>query len=257
MEMKKGVLYGVWVFWLLMLSSCLGDPATQLTMTNQAGVVVTGYGPGKAVYTKGDMVVSSADFQKANVENGECILFDYSIDYGSMNSMGVGTDTSYIEAVIYENTIYEVDRWNFYDTLTDTSVVVKNEQLLSSLQARSAYIRGNLFLFAEMSDHPVGQLDSFSLSYDPDRILDDDRIYNLYLRTIRMKADTVRGESMIIPCAFNIEALVDEAKKDNASELKFRVNYAASFGKDSVSINWKSSDIYTIDLAENTNDKRI
>ena len=112
--MRKTVLYGIWAFCLVMLSSCLGDPATQLTMANQAGVVVTGYGPGKAVYTKGDVVVSSDDFQKANVENGECILFDYSIDYGTANNMGAGTDTSYIEAVIYENTISEVRRWCGY-----------------------------------------------------------------------------------------------------------------------------------------------
>ena len=54
MEMRKTVLYGVLAFCLVVLNSCLGDPATQLTMANQAGVVVTGYGPGKAIYTKGD-----------------------------------------------------------------------------------------------------------------------------------------------------------------------------------------------------------
>ena len=246
--MRKTVLYGIWAFCLVMLSSCLGDPATQLTMANQAGVVVTGYGPGKAVYTKGDVVVSSDDFQKANVENGECILFDYSIDYGTANNMGTGTDTSYIEAVIYENTISEVRRWGFFNTLTDTSTVEKNELLLSSLQARTAYIRGNLFLFTVMGNHPANQVDSFSLSYSPDERLGDDKIYDLYLRTVRIKADTTRGESMIIPCAFNIENLVKEAEKNHSDELKFRINYAYSFGKDSASINWKSSDIFTIDL---------
>ena len=98
--MRKTVLYGVLAFCLVVLNSCLGDPATQLTMANQAGVVVTGYGPGKAIYTKGDVVVSSEDFQNANVENGECILFDYSIDYGVANNMGAGTDTSYTEAIM-------------------------------------------------------------------------------------------------------------------------------------------------------------
>lgn len=247
--MRKTVLYGVLALCWVVLNSCLGDPATQLTMANQAGVVVTGYGPGKAVYTKGDVVVSSEDFQKANVEDGECILFDYSIDYGLANKMGVGTDTTYTEAVIYENTISEVNRWNFYRTLTDTSVVAEGELLLSSLQARSAYIKGHLFLFAEMSNHPANQVDSFSLSYNPDRLLGDDQIYSLYLRTIRIKADTTKGESMIIPCAFNIEDLVREAEKEHLDELKFRINYAYSFGKDSASVNWRSSDVFTIDLA--------
>lgn len=219
-------------------------------MANQAGVVVTGYGPGKAIYTKGDVVVSSEEFQQANVENGECILFDYSIDYGTANKMGQGTDAPYTEAVIYENTISEVPRWPFSGTLTDTAVVTKDEQLLSSLQARSAYIRGNLFLFAEMGHHPANQVDSFSLSYDPGRLPGDDAVYSLYLRTIRIKADTATGgETMIIPCAFNIEELVKEAEKNQSDELKFRINYANSFGKDSASINWKSSDVFTIDLS--------
>ena len=168
---------------------------------------------------------------------------------GSQTIWGRGTDPSYTEAIIYENTISEVNRWNFYNTLTDTSIVAKDELLLSSLQARSAYIRGNLFLFTEMSNHPTNQVDSFSLSYDPDNLLGDDNIYSLYLRTIKIKADTTRGESMIIPCAFDIEELVKEAEKNNSDELKFRINYAYSFGKDSASINWKSSDVFTIDLS--------
>lgn len=251
MDMRKTVLYGVLAFCLVVLSSCLGDPATQLTMANQAGVVVTGYGPGKAIYTKGDIVVSSEDFQNANVENGECILFDYSIDYGTANNMGAGTDTSYIEAIIYENTISEVNRWNLFNTLTDTSIVSKDELLLSSLQARSAYIRGNLFLFTEMSNHPTNQIDSFSLSYNPDQLLGDDQVYSLYLRAIRIESDMTTGQSMIIPCAFNIEDLVKDAERNNSDELMFRINYANSFGRDSASINWRSSDVFTIDLSGN------
>ena len=54
---------------------------------------------------------------------------------------------------------------------------------------------------------------------------------------------------MIIPCAFNIEDLVKKAEKNHSDELKFRINYAYSFGKDSASINWKSSDVFTIDLS--------
>ena len=171
--MRKTVLYGVLAFCLVVLNSCLGDPATQLTMANQAGVVVTGYGPGKAIYTKGDVVVSSEDFQNANVENGECILFDYSIDYGVANNMGAGTDTSYTEAIIYENTISEVNRWNFYNTLTDTSIVAKDELLLSSLQARSAYIRGNLFLFTETDLIKIGIGEVSLMGTVPEEAADD------------------------------------------------------------------------------------
>ena len=68
---------------LLAFSSCLGDTATQLTMANQTGVVTTELpSAGKAVYVKGGGVISSEDFQTANVAEGQCILFDYSSDIG-------------------------------------------------------------------------------------------------------------------------------------------------------------------------------
>lgn len=251
MEMRKKKLYGVLAFCVVLLSACLGDPATQLTMANQAGVVVTGYGPGKVIYTKGDVVISSDEFQSANVENGECILFDYSIDYGSTANASAGTDTSYMTATIYENTIAEVDRWQLQDTQIDTTSVNRGELLLSSLQARSAYIRGNLFLFTEMSNHQANQRDSFSLSYNSSQTLGDEKIYDLYLRAVLLESDTTAGQSMIVPCAFDIQKFVnDAAKRNGTSEVKFRINYASAFGKDSLSISaWKLSDVFTIDLS--------
>ena len=56
-------------------------------------------------------------------------------------------------------------------------------------------------------------------------------------------------ENMPKNCPMRGEELVKEAEKNNSDELKFRINYAYSFGKDSASINWKSSDVFTIDLS--------
>ena len=138
--MEKKGLYGIVVLCLLMFSSCLGDPATSLTMANQAGVIATNVGPGKVIYVKGGEVISSESFQKANVEDGECILFDYSINYGATENVDGGSSIGYMNAIIYENTITEVGRWDIYSTLSDTAKVKTNELMLSSLQARSAYI---------------------------------------------------------------------------------------------------------------------
>ena len=56
---------------------------------------------------------------------------------------------------------------------------------------------------------------------------------------------------MIIPCAFDIHDFVDKiAKESSSQEVKFRINYASAFGKDSLSVVWKSSDIFTIELSE-------
>ena len=248
---KKG-LYGIVALCLLMFSSCLGDPATSLTMANQAGVVVTNVGPGKVIYVKGGEAVTSDSFQNANVEDGDCILFDYSIDYGATENVDGGSAVGYMTATIYENTITEVGHWNIFSTLTDTANVKANELTLSSLQARSAYIQGNLFLFTEIKNHDANQKDSFALSYDPLQRLGVDQVYSLYLRTFSLEEQSQTNQTMIVPCAFDIEDFINAvSEKNGTDEIKFRINYASAFGKDSLSVVWKSSDIFTINLSEN------
>jgi hypothetical protein len=57
---------------------------------------------------------------------------------------------------------------------------------------------------------------------------------------------------MIVSCAFDIKDFVNTASvKNGTDEVKFRINYVSTFGKDSLSIVWKSSDIFTINLSEN------
>lgn len=239
---------------LLAFSSCLGDTATQLTMANQTGVVTTELpSAGKAVYVKGGGVISSEDFQTANVAEGQCILFDYSIDYGAAENADGGASLGYMTATIYDNTITTVDRWPLHSVLSDTSRALPSEQLLSDLQARTAYIRGMLFLFTEIADHPTVQQDSFSLSYNARQAVGSDGVYDLYLRSVKTMAapDSVRGESMIIPCAFSIGSFVDSVAQANGTdEVSFRVNYAASFGLDSLSVNFDATDVLTVNVNE-------
>lgn len=245
--MEKKVLYGIVAFGLSMLSSCLGDPATSLTLANQAGVV--GTEPLKVVYVKGGDIVSSEDFQKANVDDGECILLDYSIDMGLAGITDNGI--TYKAATIYQNTIKEVPQWPLSNQLTDTVTPVKNEQSLSTVQARSAFIQGKLFLFTEMSDHGPSQVDSFALSYDPAQKLGDQKIYDLYLQMIKIKPDTLPGKSMTVPCAFDLQEFVRNAattQEGGVEQIKFRINYASGFNKDTTEYTgWKSTDPYTIE----------
>ena len=100
-----------------------------------------------------------------------------------------------------------------------------------------------------MSGHKTAQEDSFALSYNPDQVLNGDQVYSLYLRAIKTAegGEEDNGQSMIIPCAFNIQDFVKKVTgENNTDEVKFRVNYASAFGKDSASIVWKSSDVFTI-----------
>lgn len=253
-KMKKNKMSyaGGMLFCLLAFSSCLGDTATQLTMANQTGVVTTELpSAGKAVYVKGGGVISSEDFQTANVAEGQCILFDYSIDYGAAENADGGASLGYMTATIYDNTITTVDRWPLQSVLSDTSRTLPGELVLSNLQARTAYIRGMLFLFAEIANHPTVQQDSFVLSYNAQQPVGADGVHELYLRAIRTVAapDSVRGERMIIPCAFSIGSFVDSvARANRADEVSFRINYAASFGLDSLRVNFDPTDILTVSV---------
>lgn len=244
--MKKKVVYSVFALCLLILSSCLGDPATSLTLANQAGVVSTQ--PLKVIYVKGGDVISSEEFQKANVDNGECVLVDYSIDMGLAPNTQDGV--TYKPATIYENVLYEVPQWVMFNSLGDTVQPVKNELTLSQLQTRFAYIQGRLFLFPEIANHQTTQIDSFSLSYNPAQQIGEDKIYDLYLRSIKLFADTLKKQTLIIPCAFDIQKFINSAQAVEASGqqvVKVRLNYVSAFNKDTTKLMWKSIDNINIE----------
>lgn len=248
--MKKRVVYSVFALCLLMLSSCLGDPATSLTLANQAGVVRTQ--PLKVVYVKGGDVVSSEEFQKANVDDGECILFDYSIDMSLAPNTQEGI--TYRTATIYDNVMTEVSQWPMFTSLGDTVKPATDELTLSLLQSRFSYIQGRLFLFTEMASHQTNQVDSFSLSYNPAQPVGEDNTYDLYLRSIMLTAGTEQGKSMIIPCAFDIQKFMSSAKAVEANGqqvVKVRLNYVSAFDKDTTKVIWKSIDNIDIEKPAN------
>ena len=76
--------------------------------------------------------------------------------------------------------------WPLHETLTDTTVVLDKERLVTLDFKKSIYLEGRFFLQTQHINHQVDQKDIFNLSYNPDQEVekDDDgqRIYNLYLR---------------------------------------------------------------------------
>lgn len=248
--MKKNLLYVIFAVTISALSSCLGDPATSLTLANQAGVISTT--PLKSIYVKGGDIISSSDFQTETYEEGECILFDYAID---MNQGPITQDgVSYRTATIYNKTIKTINQWPIKNELGDTITPTPNELSLSLVQSRFSYIKGKLFLFTEIANHQTSQIDSFALSYNPTQQLGSDVTYDLYLHTIRQKTDSSTGSTMIIPCAFDIQSFVSNAiSKDNnnTKQIKFKINYVSGFDKDTTKCVWKSSDIFTIEKQTN------
>ena len=96
--------------------------------------------------------------------------------------------------------------------------------------------------------HGTLQIDSFALSYNPNQALDNDKVYNLYLRSVLIEADTtVSANTMIVPCAFDLKDLVKQALPSSGSseeqEIKIRINYVKGFNKDTTSCVWAASDV--------------
>ena len=143
------------------------------------------------------------------------------------------------------------------NVLTDTTTVEPKELVLSALQSRYAFIYDKLFLFPEIKNHGTLQIDSFALSYNPNQSLDNDKVYNLYLRSVLIEADTtVSANTMIVPCAFDLKDLVKQALPSSGSseeqEIKIRINYVKGFNKDTTSCVWAASDVYSIYATNST-----
>lgn len=250
-KMKKIVIYGLSVMGLL-LTSCLGDPATSLTMALQPAVVQLE--PVKVLCVKGGDKISSTDFQKKSVADGECFLVDYSIDMGAAENAEGGKANGYYTAIIGPYT--NVSKWPLFTNLTDTLGVEPNELSVSVVHDRRAYIQGEFFLFTDLAGHLESQVDSFSLSYNPDQaMVGDSRIYDLYLRVMKVKEGQEQTEATLFTAnAFHLEDFVNEASaketpdKDGKRTVNFRINYVSGFNSDTTQCIWKSSNVFTIDV---------
>lgn len=234
------LIAGVW------LTSCLGDGGGNLTLSSQPGVVEIE--PTKVIYMKGNVVITSEELQKESLDNGECVLVDYTVDFTTAENSNSGTPLVYTAVI---KPITHVNNWPLFDMLTDTVKPITNEFLISTIQQKFGYIRGQFFLFAEASGHTTSQVDTFALSYNPMQKVEPDKdgnlIYDLYLRAA-VKEDTGSGtgNSMILPNAFNIESFVNKVGQNGNAEVKFRINYVSSFNKDSTGVFWKPSEPFTI-----------
>jgi hypothetical protein len=98
-----------------------------------------------------------------------------------------------------------------------------------------------------MANHSASAVDSFSLSFNPAQTLGDDKVYNLYLRSVSLDASAVGTSTMIVPVAFDMKSLVNSAsaRSTDSEALKFRINYLSGVGKDSTCV-WKRTDVFTL-----------
>jgi hypothetical protein len=230
----------LYVFLPLLLSfitSCLSEDGQKISLGNYPGVVVKRNDSTK-IYLKGHDVVYSPQ-ANVNVDNGDCVILDFSLDYGKPENSDSGKVKGYLTIDI--SRITPVPSQSIHSVLTDTSAVLPNEHTLSSVQERNAFILNRFFLYTEHRSDTLPL--SFNLSYDPNQARTD-QTYDLFLRVSKIM-DAASGAQPNIQ--YNAFDLTDLCRKETDS-LFFRINYIQSFNKDSTQRNWSVTPVYRFPL---------
>jgi hypothetical protein len=221
----------------LLIISCLSDSGQKISMGGYPGVVVKRNDSAK-VYLKGHDVVYSSRIN-SNVNDGDCVIIDFSLDYGEPENSDSGRTKGFFTVDITH--ITSVPSQDILTILTDTSVVLPNEHTIASVQERNAFILNRFFLFTEHRDDTLPL--HFELSYDPNQQRTNG-IYELFFRVTKITEATPTAQPKVQYNAFN---LTDLSKKEIDS-LTFRINYVQSFNTDSTQINWVSGPVYRFAL---------
>ena len=250
--MKKSGLYGLVSMALFCLTSCLGEGGDGITLAAQAAVVDVE--KVQLLHLKGGDKVSSETFQKETYDVGECFLVDFSIDY----TLAENSETGLKEQGYYTATLSQkipVEKWPVANMLTDTSTILENERSLSTINQRSAYVKGSFFIFPELNGQLDGVKYTFDMSYDPAmptlQMEEDQKAYVLYLRTQATDEEATGSASLLIPNAFELKQFVDKIKSKTESgqtEAYVIVRYAKSVDETSGKIAWGTSKPFILPL---------
>ncbi len=246
--MRKRELYWIFAVCMLMLSSCLGETNTQITVGLQEAVYQIN--PARGFILKDGRLIYSSQINSVNADHGDCFLVEYSFD--TSNPELQASDSLEVELL---GQPVPIPLWPL-DQATLVDTILTNEQYISTIRTRTPYIKGRLFLWTEMKE-PESQVDSLVMSYDPDELYTEAegiRQYNLYLRAVRKSVeenDTI-PVTMVHTDAFVIEDFFNKAleieKTHNSEELNIAVNYASGHNKDTTAVNWSRSSLIKFKL---------
>ena len=208
----------------------MGDGSNSI---NYHRVGVIRENPMRCIYTADDQgnifIVSSSEFEnRTDLKEGDC----YNAEIYKYDSVAV---------------------WPLHETLTDTTVVLDKERLVTLDFKKSIYLEGRFFLQTQHINHQVDQKDIFNLSYNPDQEVekDDDgqRIYNLYLR-VTQEGGTGDSTKWINTTAFTIDKFLDQSKaiesREGQNVINFKINYAERYNADTTACVWGATDVFTL-----------
>ena len=243
-----------WGFWLagcLGLTACMGDPAGTIHY-HRLGVVKEQ--PIRSIQTMDDrgnlFVVSSADFEnREELREGDCCAVDFKTNFVETLADGV-----------YKSEIFAYDTvgvWPVKEGLTDTTVMLPDEQFVTVDLGRSIYLAGRLFVQTQHADHQADQQDLFDLSYDPAQEVEVDtlgqRCYNLFLR-VRSLPGTGDSVKWIKTSAFKLEDFLRQVRPTEEalgeSKIRFCLNFPERFNADTTAYIWGKTNVFTLQFSE-------
>lgn len=236
--MRKKDLYWVFAVCLIMLSSCLGDSTTRITVGLQEAVYQVR--PSRGLVLRDGRLIYSSSINSLRADAGNCFLVEYSFDSASPELQN--SDSLSVELL---GTPAEVPLWTSEGTVKSDTLLT-DEQYISTIGSRTAYIKGRLFLWPTLTE-PESQVDSFVMHYDTVNwytTADGFRTYNLYLRAIRKSEIPADADSVKVPHteAFDIERFFNKALEmetaNNAEKLTIAINYVAKPNKDTTAVEW-------------------
>jgi len=224
---------------LSLITSCLGDSGQKISLGSYPGVVVK-RNDSAYIYLKGNDVIYSSRNINANVDDGDCVIVDFTVDFAQSENADSGLLKGFLTVEVSRLT--PVAQHPLLSSPSDTSLALAYEHRLSAIQERNAFVAGRFFLFTE---HP--STDSlplnFSLEYDPQQA-PADKVYDLFLRLSYDPEDATAAQLKTQFNAFDLEPL----SRQETDSLRFRIHYIQSFSKDSVQLSWASTPVLRFPL---------
>ena len=244
-------IWGIWVAGCIGLTACIGDPAGTIHY-HRLGVVKEQ--PIRSIQTMDDrgnlFVVSSADFEnREELREGDCCAVDFKTNFVETLADGV-----------YKSEIFAYDTvsvWPVRESLTDTTVILPDEQFVTVDFGRSIYLAGRFFVQTQHTNHQADQQDLFDLSYDPAQEVEVDslgqRCYNLFLR-VRSLPGTGDSTKWIKTSAFKLEDFLRQVRPIEedlgASEIRFCLNYPLRYNADTTAYIWGKTSAFALQFSE-------
>lgn len=247
---SKHFIYGLFLGLLpLWATSCLDDGGNQVTLAAQPAVVQMARGNNKVLLLKGGDKISTDELSAdPNIDEGDCGLVDFVLDYADARNIQTLDSAGYYTATSLK--FNEIPKTPLLSLLADTSRIDTTEMLVNSIYEKTTLLANNLFLF---TDHAT-QIDvkevnfSYNKADGPTVEEDGKRIYDIYMRIWGEKAGTQRE------IKYNVLALdsliLKQAEVEKAigkDSLNFRINYLSAVKEDSTGV-WKASSYYSIVL---------